>query len=282
MYKANCPAKINLYLKLIGIRPDGYRDLESLFAFLDLYDVLEVEKSDNFQLEILGEFANSIDPNNNLFTKIWQFFVEEFSIDKAIKIKITKNIPVGAGLGGGSSNAAFFIKALNQIFSLNLSKEKMQEISLNFGSDIAFFFEGQASIIRGRGEIIENFPHFKPIKALLVNPKINLSTKDVFGKFTHYSSTTTNNEELKKTDILQIIANFSNDLTSPAIALCESVQIILSELKNCDAKIAKMSGSGASCFAIFSDEAKLENAHKNLQKKFPNFLIEKVNILSSV
>lgn len=134
-----CPAKINLFLKVTGKRNDGYHELESLLAFLDLADVLEVKKNAEFELEIDGEFAEFLDQKNNLFTKIIDFFVAEFHIEKNLHIKITKNIPVGGGLGGGSSNAAYFMKALNEIFSLQLSKEKLQEISLNFGSDIAFF-----------------------------------------------------------------------------------------------------------------------------------------------
>ena len=173
MFQTICPAKINLFLKLLGKRSDGYHKLESLFAFLDLFDELEVKKNDEFKLEITGEFAEFIDPQNNLFTKILNFFTNNFDITKNLHIKITKNIPIGAGLGGGSSNAASFMKALNEICSLNLSKTELQKISLNFGSDIAFFFEDKASIIKGRGELIENFSKFPAITILLINPQRN-------------------------------------------------------------------------------------------------------------
>ena len=116
-----------------------------------------VQKSDEFKLEIVGEFAGEIDKKNNLFTKILDFFVQEFQISKNLHIKITKNIPVGAGLGGGSSDAAFFMRALNEIFSLNLSVERLQKISLRFGSDIAFLLQNQAAIVKGRGEEITKF-----------------------------------------------------------------------------------------------------------------------------
>ena len=282
MFQTICPAKINLFLKLLGKRSDGYHKLESLFAFLDLFDELEVKKNDEFKLEITGEFAEFIDPQNNLFTKILNFFTNNFDITKNLHIKITKNIPVGAGLGGGSSNAASFMKALNEICSLNLSKTELQKISLNFGSDIAFFFEDTASIIKGRGELIENFSKFPAITILLINPKINLSTKEVFDKFDQNFSTEISNDDLQKTDVLELIKNLPNDLTKPAISYAPIIGVILNEMKNAGAEISKMSGSGSTCFAIFNNETELEIAQKNLTKKFPNFLIRKTRILSNV
>jgi len=278
IFKSLCPAKINLFLKLTGKRPSGYHELESLFAFLDLSDVLEVKKSTEFNLKIDGEFAKFVDEKNNLFTKILDFFASEFHISKNISIHITKNIPVGAGLGGGSSNAAFFMKALNEIFSLQLSKEKLQEISLNFGSDIAFFFEGQTAIVKGRGEFITPFSKFSPFEILLINPKINLSTKQVFEKFDRKFSAELPLAELLKKDVFELI-NLPNDLEKPAISAAPIIQEIIDELKNAGAKIAKMSGSGATCFAIFEDK-KIDEAEKNLTKKFPNFLVRKTFVTS--
>lgn len=278
----NSHAKINLFLKLTGRRPNGFHELESLFAFLDLADFLEVSLGNNFEFIINGEFANGLVWQENIITKILDFFVTEFKISHNLKIKLTKNIPVGAGLGGGSSNAAYFIKALNEIFFLNLTKQELQKISINFGSDIAFFFEDSASIIKGCGEIIEEYKTNFNISALLINPKINLATKDVFAKFSNNFSNKISNEELQKKDIFDLIENFPNDLTKPAISIVPEIQEILQELENKQARIAKMSGSGASCFAIFSDDNHLNDAQKNLTKKLPNFFIKKVKILSNV
>jgi 4-diphosphocytidyl-2-C-methyl-D-erythritol kinase len=321
MFKTTCPAKINLFLKLLGKRPDGYTSLESLFAFLDLADELEVrvlseeeiikqvqddklglkddvlnlktKKSNHHRhpelvsgsqtpiLEIAGEFKNLINPQDNLFIQILNFFAKNFQITKNLHIKITKNIPVGAGLGGGSSDAASFMKALNNIFSLNLSKEELQKISLNFGSDIAFFFEDKASIVRGRGDLIENFSEFSAIPILLVNPKIHISTKEVFAKFNNDFSTEIPNSELQKKTVLDLIKKLPNDLTIPAISISPTIKEILEEMKKLNAKIAKMSGSGSTCFAIFGNENDLENAAQNISKKFPSFLVRKTKILSS-
>ena len=97
IYKSLCPAKINLFLKVVGKRSDGFHELESFFAFTDLFDELSVEVSDNFSLEISGEFARFVDQRNNLFVKILDFFSREFDVPKNLKIKIVKNIPVGSG-----------------------------------------------------------------------------------------------------------------------------------------------------------------------------------------
>ena len=275
-------AKINLFLKLTGKRADGFHELESLFAFLDLADALEVISSDKFDFIIDGEFATELDPQQNIITKILDFFVDNFKISHNLKIHLTKNIPVGAGLGGGSSNAAYFMKALNNIFSLKLTKEELQKISLKFGSDIAFFFEDKASIVRGRGDIIENYNNFNEISALLINPKINLSTKEVFAKFDNHFSTKILAQELQKKEVFDLINNFSNDLTKPAITILPAIADILNQLKNQQAKIAKMSGSGASCFAIFADQNQLNLAEQNLSKLFPNYFIRQVKILSCI
>ena len=277
IYKSLCPAKINLFLKVVGKRSDGFHELESFFAFTDLFDELSVEVSDNFSLEISGEFARFVDQRNNLFVKILDFFSREFDVPKNLKIKIVKNIPVGSGLGGGSSNAACFIKALNEIFLLNLDKKALQEISLKFGSDIAFFFEDNASIVTGRGEMIENFSEFSPIRALLIHPKIGLSTKVVFQKLAGNFSQKITESKLRKMSIEDLLS-LPNDLEQPAIATLSVIEEIIDHLKESGANFAKMSGSGSACFGVFFDEEKLTQAEAKCAKKFPNFFLKKITI----
>jgi 4-diphosphocytidyl-2-C-methyl-D-erythritol kinase len=186
-FKINCPAKINLFLNLVNKRSDGFHELQSLIVKIDLFDELLVEKSNKFSLEINGEFTKFIDIKDNLFTKIFEYFIKNFDINSNLKISLQKNIPVGAGLGGGSSNGAYFIKILNEIFDLKLSTSAMQKISLNFGSDIAFFFEDKPCLMSGRGEFLTPISKFKndfeDLKILLINPKIYLSTKEIFQDF---------------------------------------------------------------------------------------------------
>ncbi|OFW80726.1 MAG: 4-(cytidine 5'-diphospho)-2-C-methyl-D-erythritol kinase [Alphaproteobacteria bacterium RIFCSPLOWO2_01_FULL_40_26] len=266
----------------MGKRNDGFHDLESLLAFTDLADELEVEKSNQFQIKISGKFAEFVDPKNNLLTKTLDFFATEFGITKNLYIRLKKNIPVGGGLGGGSSDAAQFMKILNKIFALNLNKNELQKISLNFGSDIAFFFEDHASIIKGRGEVIENFPSFEPIPALLVNPCVNLSTKEIFYKFGTSFSPEIPTQKLLQENVFELIKSLPNDLEKAAISTSPIISEILDTLKKSGADHAKMSGSGTTCFGIFANEKKLDEAKKTLQQKFPRFFIKKISILSHV
>jgi 4-diphosphocytidyl-2-C-methyl-D-erythritol kinase len=288
-FRVKCPAKINLFLKITGLRSDGYHELESLFTFLNLYDNLEVTQKCSFKLEIQGKFSHLVNEKKNLFTEILDFFSQEFGISKDLHIKITKNIPVGAGLGGGSSNAAFFMKILNKIFTLNLTVTELQKISLKFGSDIGFFLQNRAAIVKGRGEIIENFPQFKAITALLINPGITVSTREVFLQFNqnlvtkrgqNFSSKIPTPILIRK-NIFDLIKNLPNDMEETAKLIAPIITEILAELKNCGAEIAKISGSGASCFGIFKDKKNLITTAKYFQKKFPAFFTKEVKILNS-
>ncbi len=282
--KIKCPAKINLFLNIINKRPDGFHELQSLITKIDLFDELAVEKSTKFSLEINGEFAEFIEIHNNLFTKILDYFVKNFNINPNLKITLQKNIPVGAGLGGGSSNGAYFIKILNEIFALKLSKIEMQKISLNFGSDIAFFFENEVCLMGGRGEFLTEISHFKnefkKLKILLINPKIHLSTKEIFQDFAQknqqFSPKFAERIFLDKS-LQEILQNFNNDLEKPAISKAPAIAEILQNLRKFSPICAKMSGSGSSCFAIFDSEKNLQKTYDFFIKNFPNFFIKKVN-----
>ena len=283
-YKIQCPAKINLFLHITNKRLDGYHELQSLITKIDLFDELSVEKSTKFSLEIRGEFTEFIDIKNNLFTKILDYFVKNFRIDPNLKITLQKNIPVGAGLGGGSSNGAYFIKILNEIFALKLSKNDMQKISLNFGSDIAFFFENEACLMSGRGEFLTEISYFKNdfenLKILLINPKIHLSTKEIFQDFAqkkYQFSPKISEKFFIEKSLQEILQNFNNDLEEPAISKAPIISEILQNLRKFSPICAKMSGSGSSCFAIFDNEKNLQETYDFFIKNYPNFFVKKVN-----
>jgi 4-diphosphocytidyl-2-C-methyl-D-erythritol kinase len=283
-YKIKCPAKINLFLHITNKRPDGFHELQSLITKINLFDELSVEKSAKFSLEINGEFAEYVDIKNNLFTKIFDYFVKNFSINSNLKITLHKNIPVGAGLGGGSSNGAYFIEILNEIFVLKLSKNEMQKISLNFGSDIAFFFENEACLMSGRGEFLSPISQFKndfeKLKILLINPKIHLSTKEIFQDFAekkHQFSSKISEKIFLENSLLEILQRFNNDLEEPAVSKAPSIAEILQNLRKFSPICAKMSGSGSSCFAIFDNDIELQKTYEFFIKNYPNFFVKKVN-----
>jgi len=160
----------------------------------------------------------------------------------------------------------------------------MQKISLNFGSDIAFFFENKPCLMSGRGEFllpISNFKNdFKKLKILLVNPKIHLSTKEIFQEFAQkkyqFSPKISERIFLEKS-LPEILLNFNNDLEEPAISKAPTIAEILQNLQKFSPICAKMSGSGSSCFAIFDNEKNLQETYNFFIKNFPNFFVKKVS-----
>jgi 4-diphosphocytidyl-2-C-methyl-D-erythritol kinase len=292
MLKLKAPAKVNLFLKITAIRDDGYHELYSLFAFLDLADQLEITKSDHFSLAFDGKFAADLvrDVKNNILTKTIDLFHQQFAISKNLAIKLTKNIPISSGLGGGSSDSATLMKALNQIYNLKLGKKQLQEISLKLGSDIAFFFEDQACLSVGRGEVAVEYCNFKPIPALIINPNIALSTKEVYQKFDQEFSFKTANKidfnhnlkMLRSNDVFSLIKSIDNDLLNPAVLILAEIREILSAIMGQNGcQIAKMSGSGASCFGVFLKDDDLDLAYDNLIRVFPSYFIMKSKIYSN-
>ncbi len=275
-------AKINLFLKITGASGD-YHDLESAISFIDLKDKISITKSDNFSVLISGPYSNFLNSNNNILVDIFKFFKKKFNLKEEFKIELEKNIPIGGGLGGGSSNAAEFMKFINRNCRLNLSKKELINISFNFGSDIAIFLEGKSSIIKNRGEIYSGLKKFNNCEILLLNPGKLLSTKKIF---TNYKNSKLNfsqrlpDQKLLTLNIKSLIS-LGNDLTQISIKFAPQIQEILSKLQELGATNANMSGSGSSCFGIFTKE-KLENALSYFKENHPDFFSKKVKLLYSI
>lgn len=278
--RKNSFAKINLFLKIKG-KIENYHDLVSLITLIDLHDNIEIKRSNKFSIKITSEFASLIDKDNNIFIEILNFFKRKYNIDNNLEITLEKNIPVSAGLGGGSSNAATFMLMINEIFNLNLSIKDLQNISLNFGSDIYFFLENKACIIEGRGDVVKPIKKFDNKEILIVNPRIELSTKNVFKNNKVISHNFDFNLNINSIDIVDAIKNYDNDLTSSATGIVNEIDVIIKNLYKYGAHCAKMSGSGASCFAIFNNLSELDYCFNVFRNKFPNFYIKKSKIIYS-
>ena len=270
-FLVNCPAKINLFLQINNKRSDGYHNLQSLFLPINLHDVLHLKKSSSFSLNVVGKYQNQI-TTTNIISEIWQYFINNFAVNSNLTITLEKNIPVGAGLGGGSSNGSAFILALNQLFSLNLSTEKLLEISLKFGSDLPFFIIGKPAFVFGRGQ--EIVPLTKPLPKLpilLINPQINLSTAKVFANNINFSQPLALDylQNLSLTNLLAL----GNNLQDSAIKLAPQIGEVLSCLKKFQPLSATMSGSGSSCFAVFDNQTNCQEAYNFFCNTFANYLI---------
>ena len=170
-------AKLNLCLHILDRRKDGYHNLESIFCIIDFYDRLSFQKNNSTKINFKTN-SNEIDSTYNLVTKAYDLISSLYDIE-GIDIFLDKKIPIGSGLGGGSSNAAVTLLALNEIFKLNMSKDNLLKISKEIGSDVPFFINGGAAYISGKGEIINSISIDKKYFVLIL-PNLNISTKDIY------------------------------------------------------------------------------------------------------
>ena len=175
-------AKINIGLNVISKRIDGYHNLNSIFyPIFDVYDILEVVKSKKIEFTTSGIGIDCV-PEKNLCYKVYTYFKEKYDIPN-IKIHLHKNIPVGSGLGGGSSDAAFTIKAINNLFELGLNNYELRSISDKIGSDCPFFISNKPKYVTGCGDVLNDIHlNLSNYKIQIYMPKIKISTRDAFDK----------------------------------------------------------------------------------------------------
>ena len=256
MLKTIARAKINLTLRILGKNETGFHLIESITAFSDFGDEVEIfTNSSRDQLEISGPFSKDLE-GDNIVVKALEYFRKETIWTQPITIKIFKQIPVAAGLGGGSADAACVLKMLNLLApKARVSEEKMGEIGLNLGSDVPACLSGKTLKMEGRGEKLSIIGRIPNMPILLVNPNIRLSTKAVFETFSKKGLFKPADENAN-VDVEKIFkgigCNTPNDLIEPAIKLAPVIKEVLFVLRKLKGiKTVGMSGSGATCFALF-------------------------------
>ena len=256
MLKTIARAKINLTLRILGKSETGFHLIESITAFSDFGDEVEIfTNSSRDQLEISGPFSKDLE-GDNIVVKALEYFRKETIWTQPITIKIFKQIPVAAGLGGGSADAACVLKMLNLLApKARIREEKLGEIGLNLGSDVPACLSGKALKMEGRGEKLSTISRIPNMPILLVNPYITLSTKAVFEAFSKNGlfKPADENANVEVEEIFKTIGcNAPNDLIEPAIKLAPVIKEVLFFLrKQKGIKTVGMSGSGATCFALF-------------------------------
>ena len=256
IYKCKSNAKINISLKLVGIK-DGYHLLNSVFIPIDLAD--DMEFSDSDYDEIIGF---DIPMEDNIIYKTIDLIRKKYNKDKHVRVVVKKQIPIKAGLGGGSSNASFTIKALNELWHLKLSNDEKIEIASLIGSDVPFFIINAPSYVTGRGEIIEAIDIPK-VNGILIFDDVAFSTKVVYDNFDKLNIEFSKNISLYNGKI-----DYTNDLEL-AIVNMDGYGIIkesLADLKVTGAIHAMLSGSGGSVFGIY-DEDKINEAYDILKQR---------------
>ena len=249
-------AKINLGLNIVEKRPDGYHNLETVFYPINLQDALEVtllEGEKEYALTLSGTPIEG-DPDQNLVVKAYRLLKQDFPDMPAIDIHMYKHIPTGAGLGGGSADATFMIKLLNEKFKLGLGIEKMEEYATSLGADCAFFIQNKPVFATGIGNIFEPIQlSLKGYYLVLVKPDIFVSTKDAFSLIQPMKPTQSL-KEIARMPVETWRATMKNDFEFSVFQKYPEIAAIKDKLYDMGAIYASMSGSGSSVYGIFREQ----------------------------
>jgi 4-diphosphocytidyl-2-C-methyl-D-erythritol kinase len=253
------PAKLNLYLHVVGRRPDGYHLLDSLVAFADIGDELLVEPATGLRLTLAGPFAGALAgeaESGNLAWRAATRLAAHAGRSADAALTLIKNLPVASGIGGGSSDAAAALKALCALWRLDLGGTALADLAAGLGADVPVCLAARTAWLGGIGERIEPAPPLPPTSVVLVNPGIGLSTPAVFnarqGPFSQPACFAAMPADAA--GLCRLLAECGNDLTAPAVGLVPAIAEVLDALAAAQgALLARMSGSGATCFALFAD-----------------------------
>ncbi len=269
-------AKINLGLNILNKRDDGYHNIETLFCKIGIYD--EIEFSDSSDIKIESNFDWLPADESNICHKAAKLLQNECKIETGIKIKITKNIPVGAGLGGGSSDGALVLKYLNKKWNLNLSEEKLAELALKVGSDVPFFLKEGLAYATGRGEELNYISGHLPYFVVVVYPNLSVSTKWAYEQYVEKINPQKINydklfpEALNDRSLFR--ANFRNDFEEIVFKRYPGLISIKNVFYEKNAFYASLSGSGSALFGLFTDEMDAKRAYNAFISRFKTFICQ--------
>jgi len=260
-------AKINLTLRVIGRRADGYHDLESLVVFADVADVLTLQPGAEDKLDVSGPFAGSSGViADNLVLKALAALRQRIAGLKGGQFRLEKNVPVAAGLGGGSADAAAALRLIARNNSVALDDPRLLAAAREVGADVPVCLDPRPRIMRGVGELLSPPLELPALPAVLVNPGVALATRDVFAKFTGAEGEDELAEVPREFDaLIDDLDTHGNDLTAAACACAPVVAEVLAAMKNLPgARLVRMSGSGSSCFALFATQREAAAAARQL------------------
>lgn len=283
------PAKINLFLSVEKKREDGFHDLKMIMQSISLYDVIYIDiiknnivKSINDRIKLVCNLKYIPCDEKNLIYKYVKYFYEKYNITDSIKIVLKKHIPVAAGMGGGSSDAASIIMFMNKYYKLGLDYEALVNIASLYGSDIAFFINNSFGICEGKGEVIRKLPQIKGYYILIVTPNERISTKDVYNKYDEKENNLKKEiikkkkyeclmDAIRRRNIDEIANNIYNDLEPVTMETTPIIKELSEKIKSLGALNVMMSGSGPTVYGIFKTCYKamtakfaLKNGYKSL------------------
>ncbi|MGE3830027.1 MAG: 4-(cytidine 5'-diphospho)-2-C-methyl-D-erythritol kinase [Parvibaculaceae bacterium] len=265
-------AKINLALHVLGRRADLYHELDSLVAFADAADRLTFEPAARTELAIGGPFAGAVPADeSNLVLKAVRLMEKAFpGRIPSLRVSLEKNLPVAAGIGGGSADAAATLRAVARLAGLDAQDEALQSLALSLGADVPVCLVSRASRMKGIGAEVERLADFAPLPAMLVNPGLAVRTPEIFAALALAPGDCAFTPIPTKWDI----ASLRNDLTAPAIRVAPEIAPVLADLQGRpQVQLARMSGSGATCFALCATAEKAQNLAEEIARDHPDWWI---------
>jgi 4-diphosphocytidyl-2-C-methyl-D-erythritol kinase len=280
MIEAAAPAKLNLYLHVLGRRDDGYHLLDSLVAFTALGDTLTLRPSDRFSLEIDGPFAAALagsDPADNLVSRAVRRLAERLGCAPSVAVTLSKQLPVASGIGGGSSDAAATMRGLARLWDLSADDRRLAEVAAGLGADMPVCLRAETSYFAGIGDQLQPAPRLPECGVLLINPGVAVETRAVFGnrrtEESHGAARLTS-DPVSAADLARQLRDRHNDLMPAALRLAPQIAAVLAALQaQPDCLFARMSGSGATCLGLFPDEPAAIAAATRLQNQQPGWWV---------
>lgn len=276
--RAFAPAKINLWLHVTGRRPDGYRELDSLVAFADVGDRLSAAPAGDLTLTVSGPFAPALDAGaDNLVLRAARTLAAHCGVRANAALHLQKNLPVAAGIGGGSADAAAALRLCARLWRADIGDTAMARLALDLGADVPACLAGKTARMTGIGEKLAPLDPAPPAApAVLVNPGTAVSTGRVFDALTGSFGSPA---EDRSGDLAGRAAANRNDLEAPAIALAPEIADVLAALRAAPGiRLARMSGSGATCFGLFDGAAAAEAAARGIAAAHPSWWVAACSI----
>ncbi|MDB2085576.1 4-(cytidine 5'-diphospho)-2-C-methyl-D-erythritol kinase [Clostridium paraputrificum] len=270
-------AKVNITLDVVGKREDGYHLLKMIMQNIDIYDVITIEKIES-GIEITCNKPYVPTDERNLAYKAAKLFKDTFNITSGVSINIKKNIPVAAGLAGGSTDCAAVLKIMNKLFQVNADNEKLMELGVKLGADVPYCINGGTALCEGIGEILTPLKPFKNHIIVLVKPPFGVSTKDVYknfdlGRVKNHPETDKVVTYMNEDNLYEVAKNMKNLLENVTLKKHKVISSIKSEMESLGAIKAMMSGSGPTVFAFFDDMMKAQRCYDEMKKKYNDTFI---------
>ncbi|MDY4078498.1 MAG: 4-(cytidine 5'-diphospho)-2-C-methyl-D-erythritol kinase [Clostridium sp.] len=270
-------AKINIVLDVVGKREDGYHLLKMIMQTIDLYDIIKIKKINHgIKINCNKEYVPT--DERNLAYKAAKLFMDTYNINSGVEINIEKNIPVAAGLAGGSTDCAAVLKMMNKIFNINVSDDELMQLGVKLGADVPYCIIGGTALCEGIGEKITKLKPFKNHILVLVKPPFGVSTKEVYKAFDLEKARihpNTNNiiEKMKQDDLIFVSNNMKNLLENVTLKKYKSLIGIKEDMISLGSVGTLMSGSGPSVFGFFDDMTKAQKCYDKMKERYTDVFI---------